>query len=167
MNKSIKVILPIVILVIIAGIWFIKNNTQSDILDVDSDYEVKDSINLDELKAKKLPIMLNFGSPTCPPCKRMEPDVIALYKELEGKVIIRYIDVSKYPNIANEFPIRVTPTEIFYDSEGKPYKPSNPEALQMQLFASKETNEHVFTLHEGTLTKEQMLQIFKEMGLKE
>jgi thioredoxin 1 len=35
------------------------------------------------------------------------------------------------------------------------------------MYSSKDTNIHVFTTHEGGITKEQLLSILKEMGLEE
>ena len=34
------------------------------------------------------------------------------------------------------------------------------------MYSSKDTNEHVFTTHEGGMTKEQILAVFKEMGVE-
>jgi len=34
------------------------------------------------------------------------------------------------------------------------------------MYSSKDTKKHAFTTHEGGMTKEQILSVFKEMGVK-
>jgi thioredoxin 1 len=38
--------------------------------------------------------------------------------------------------------------------------------MKMQLYKSRETEEHVFTAHEGGITKVELLDALKEMGMK-
>lgn len=68
--------------------------------------------------------------------------------------------------MAEGYPISVIPTQILIDAEGKPYSPKDPDAMQMKLYSLRETNEHVFTAHEGGMTKEQLISALKEMGLE-
>lgn len=96
----------------------------------------------------------------------MAPVLEELNAELQGKAIIRFVDVWKYQDFSEGYPISVIPTQIFIGVNGKPYSPKDPEAMQMKLYLAKDTNEHVFTAHEGGITKEQLLSALKEMGLK-
>jgi thioredoxin 1 len=36
----------------------------------------------------------------------------------------------------------------------------------MKMYSSKETEEHMITTHEGGLTKEQILDVLREMGVE-
>jgi thioredoxin 1 len=178
-------------LIVLVGIWFVKNN-KNDIDYAESDnsgtvssensgttasdkvvydnpdfsLHVTDKIDLDKLKSYGIPIILDFGSDSCIPCKQMAPVLKELNAELQGKAIIRFVDVWKYRELSEGYPISVIPTQIFFDANGKPYKPKNPEASQMKIYTSRDNGEHIFTAHEGGATKEQLLDILKEMGLK-
>jgi len=123
-------------------------------------------INLDKLKLYKLPIIIDFGADSCIPCKEMAPVLKKLNEEWQGKVIVKFVDVWKYPDASADFPVQVIPTQFFFDGQGNPYVPSDPEGMQMIMYSLKDTQEHVYTAHQGGLTEEQFRAIFKEMGIK-
>lgn len=198
----VKIIIPVVLVCIVAGIWFMKNSNKDtdlpeskapvasetgksgspstnkfDSTDNDragtvttkeSDFElhVTEKIDLEKLKSYGLPIIIDFGADSCLPCKEMAPVLKELNAELQGKAIVKFVDVWKYQSFADGYPVSVIPTQIFIDSNGNPYKPKDPEAMQMQMYELKSTGEHVFTAHQGGMTKEQILSVLKEMGLK-
>ena len=169
-GMAVKIVIPILLVCIVAGIWAIKNNRKDTALAVGDNPDfallVTEKIDLEKLKAYELPIIIDFGADTCIPCKEMAPILKELNAELMGKAIIRFVDVWKYKELAQEYPISVIPTQIFIDASGKPYKPKDPESNQIKLYSSRDTGEHIFTAHEGGMTKEQMLSVLKEMGLK-
>lgn len=166
-GMAIKIIIPILLLCIVAGIWIVKKNSGSASGD-NSDFalHVTEKIDLEKLKSYGLPIVIDFGSDSCIPCKVMAPVLKELNAELQGKAIIRFVDVWKYQDLAEGYPISVIPTQIFIDASGKPYIPKDTESIEMKQYTSKDTGEHVFTAHEGGITKEQLLSVLKEMGLK-
>lgn len=181
MNKKvISSIIVVAIIVIIAGIWGFKNNekkkseviannnTSSTTQTVNSDFKlnITSSFSLDKLKTYNLPIIIDFGSDSCIPCKQMAPALKQLNSELQGKAIVRFVDVWKYPNLANGYPIELIPTQIFINSDGTPYAPANAEELELE-FITDENGNHIFTTHVGALTVEQMKSMLKEMGLNE
>ena len=90
-----------------------------------------------------LPTVLDLGSDTCVPCQMMMPIFEELETELEGKANILLLKIADYRNIANEYKVRVVPTQIFFDKEGEQY-----------------------WRHEGFLSKEDILKKLKETGLK-
>ncbi|NLD49071.1 MAG: thioredoxin family protein [Clostridiaceae bacterium] len=166
----VKIIIPILLVCIIGGIWIIKNN-KKDTASVDSDnpdfsLHVTEKIQLDKLKSYGLPIIIDFGADSCIPCKEMAPVLKELNTELQGKAIIKFVDVWKYQELALGYPISVIPTQIFIDANGNPYKPKGPESKQFKLYSTKDKGEHVFTAHEGGMTKDQLLSALKEMGMK-
>ena len=176
MNKkktAVKIIAPIIIVLIVAGIWFVKDSQKTPGGEpaggenLDFALNVTEELDFEKLKSYGLPIMLDFGSESCPPCRAMAPTIEKLNRELQGKAIIKYMDVGEFPELADGYPISVIPTQLFFDKDGNPYVPADPEASQMIIYTSKDTEEHVFTAHEGGLTEEQLLGIFVEMGMEE
>ena len=123
-------------------------------------------IDFDALRSSGLPVIIDFGADSCEPCKAMAPVLAELHQSLQGKAIIKFVDVWKYRDLAEGVPLQVIPTQVLFDAKGKPFSP--PESLQIEfnLYSMKDTNEHVFTTHEGGLDKPQMLAILAAMGMK-
>ncbi|MBS3740688.1 MAG: hypothetical protein KGY75_09905 [Candidatus Cloacimonetes bacterium] len=88
-----------------------------------------------------LPTVLDLGSDSCVPCKMMKPIFAELEEELEGKANILLLEIADYRGIANEYNVRVIPTQIFFDQNGEQY-----------------------WRHEGFLSKEDILKKLKETG---
>lgn len=168
----VKILIPLFIVVIIAGIWVFKNKQspkplpQATEQNLDFALHVYDELDLDKLKSYGVPIIIDFGADSCIPCKQMAPILVELNIELRGKAIIKFVDVWKYQNLAQGYPISVIPTQVFFDAQGKPYIPKSMDAVQLKMYSDKDTNEHIFTTHEGGITKAQLMAILKEMGLK-
>jgi len=72
-----------------------------------------------EVPVKNMVTMVDIGAKSCIPCKMMAPIMEKLEKDYKGKAAILFIDVWKDPDQAKRFGIRVIPTQIFYDKEGK------------------------------------------------
>lgn len=128
-NLAVKVIILIIIAVVLVALWFVKNaedgkdvnnNTDSgnitETKDVNPDFalNVTEALDLEQLKSYGVPIIIDFGSDSCIPCKDMAPVLEKLNAELQGKAIIRFVDVWKYPDLAQGYPISVIPTHMFY-----------------------------------------------------
>ncbi len=168
-KKLLRIIIIILIVLVIAGIWAYRNIGQgSEGLSAsvgNKDFELEiSSIDLDTLKSYGLPIIIDFGSDTCQPCREMAPVLKAMNAEMQGKAIIKYLDVGKYAAAANGYPIQVIPTQVFIGMDGKPYIPGKNINIQFTSYSYKDTGEHAFTIHEGGLTKEQMRSILADMG---
>ncbi|MHB1314229.1 MAG: thioredoxin domain-containing protein [Christensenellales bacterium] len=181
---ALKILLPVVIVLVIAGIWLIKANEKNSDKEqpiasstvsaentepkatANPDFVLAASkIDLEQLKSYGLPIIIDFGADSCIPCKEMAPVLKKLNKEWQGKVIVKFVDVWKYTDAAADFPLQVIPTQFFFDAKGNPYVPSDPEGMGMQMYALQETDEHILTAHQGGLTEDQIREIFKEMGV--
>lgn len=67
----------------------------------------------------RLPRMVDLGADKCVPCKAMAPILRDLKAEYKGKVEVEFIDVWKDPNPGKQYRIRVIPTQIFFDAQGK------------------------------------------------
>jgi thioredoxin 1 len=64
----------------------------------------------------------------------MAPILREVNAEYQGRVIVVYGDVGRYPKLAESFPLEVIPTQFFFTKDGKPYAPQNPQKLRMQQF---------------------------------
>ncbi len=91
----------------------------------------------------KLPKMVDFWSPTCPPCRAMIPLLEELHVEYVHAFELEKVDVSRPENQqrSRENQIQYIPTQIFYNENGK------------QLFR-----------HTGFFSKQQILDKWKELG---
>ena len=61
-----------------------------------------------------LPILVDFYSPTCGPCKSIAPVIVNLSKEYLGRVIIAKLDTSTNPGTAMHYQIRGVPSLLFF-----------------------------------------------------
>jgi thioredoxin 1 len=190
-NKNsllLKILLIAAILIAIAAIWFAKNGSVTKITadhaaeatqtaesgesataeDQADDFALEaDAIDLAALFAYKLPIIIDFGSDSCIPCQEMAPVLISANEDYRGKAIIKFVDVWKHTDAANNFPVQVIPTQIFFNADGTPYVPSDDLGIEFGFYRMKDTQKHVFTVHQGGLTEEQMRNILADMGAGE
>ena len=178
---AVKIMIPVLIVIVIGAIWLIKNTGPQAPSDADNslmntavdsnpdlDLHVTEAIDMEKLKSYGLPIIIDFGADSCIPCKEMAPVLEKLNKDLRGKAIIKFVDVWKYQELAQGYPISVIPTQVLFDKNGKPFIPSNPQGMQMTSYTTKENpDEVVFTTHEGGMTEDMMLNALKEMGMEE
>jgi thioredoxin 1 len=86
--------------------------------------ESKSNPNLAQQKeenhpAIKMPMLVDLGKGTCIPCKKMKPILEELEAEYKGRVIVKIIDLRYEPREADKYKIRLIPTQIFFDVEGK------------------------------------------------
>jgi thioredoxin 1 len=175
-NKKtlLKVMAILLISVVIGGIWLLKNREREVLQEVSSAPDrnpdfvlyVTEAIDLEKLKSYGLPIIIDFGADSCVPCREMAPVLKELNETLQGKAIIRFVDVWKHQNLAEGYPLRAIPTQFFIDREGKPFTPSESIGVPMQMYSTKDTNTHIFTAHEGGMTKAQLLAALKEMDVE-
>jgi thioredoxin 1 len=91
---------------------------------------------------RPLPRLLDLGAGKCVPCKMMVPVLDELKTTYAGKLEVVFIDVWENQQAGQQYGIRVIPTQIFYDTEGK------------ELFR-----------HEGFFSKEDILAKWKDLGV--
>jgi len=65
------------------------------------------------------PVLVDFGSNSCIPCRQLRPILHEIKKEQEGKLEVLVIDVYKNQNLSSEYRIQLIPTLVFFDSKGK------------------------------------------------
>lgn len=180
---ALKIAIPVLIAAGIAGMYFWKNAAGTPVTEnaascdqvISSEYSDSKShplkitaVDLEAIKAYGVPTVVDFGSDSCNPCKEMAPVLETLNAEWQGKAAVQFIDVWKYTDGTEDFPIQVIPTQVFFNADGTPFVPS--EGLRKQIgftmYSGRDTGKHIFTVHQGGITEDQMRQIFAEMGVK-
>lgn len=66
------------------------------------------------IREADLPLLLDFYSPTCGPCRMLSPVIDRLAQQFFGRAIIARIDTSANPLSAGQYGIRGVPTLIFF-----------------------------------------------------
>lgn len=92
--------------------------------------------------AKALPKLVNLGADKCIPCKQMVPVRNALTAEYAGQLEVTFIDVWADREAGEKHRIRIIPTQIILDAEGR------------ELFR-----------HEGYWPKEEIVARFHALGI--
>lgn len=178
-----KILVPSLIIVVIGIMWLVKNrqDTAKNPAVVQPETEQTDhtrddafalreteAIDFEEMASHGIPLIVDYGADTCIPCKEMAPVLEKANAEFQGKAFIKFINVWDYPDAASNVPLQLIPTQIFMNADGTPFVPSEDLALQIEflMYRHRETGEHIFTVHQGGLTEEQMWAILKEMGVE-
>lgn len=88
---------------------------------------------------------VELGSVRCIPCKMMQPIMKEIEKEFSGQVKVVFHDVwtPEGEPFAGKFNIRLIPTQVFLDKDGKEY-----------------------FRHEGFFPKEELVKILRQQGVK-
>jgi thioredoxin 1 len=88
---------------------------------------------------------VELGSVRCIPCKLMQPVMKAIEKDYAGQVKVVFHDVwtPEGEPFGQTYKIRVIPTQVFLDKEGREY-----------------------FRHEGFFPKEELVKILKQKGVK-
>ncbi len=88
---------------------------------------------------------VEIGAAKCIPCKAMQPIMKAVEEEYKGQVKVVFHDVwtSKGRDDAEKYSIRIIPTQVFLDKDGKEY-----------------------SRHEGYFPKEDVVRVLKMQGVK-
>ena len=62
---------------------------------------------------------IELGSVTCIPCKQMQPIMKSIEAKYAGQVKVIFYDVWKDNKPAKQYGIRLIPTQVFLDKDGK------------------------------------------------
>lgn len=180
----VKILVPVLIIAVISGMWIFKIVSENPSEDPSSSQGTEDlpsslegadfslnatkQIDFAALSEYGLPIIVDYGADSCIPCKQMAPVLKTLNAEMQGKVFIKFVDVWQYYEAAANVPVQVIPTQIFFNADGTPFVPSDELAkeIQFDMYSDKTSGEHIFTVHQGGLTEEQMREILREMGVE-
>lgn len=160
-----KIVVPILVIAVIAVIFIVKNIPEEQAPDAPDGLfglNATSEIDFAALSEYGLPIIVDYGADSCIPCKQMAPVLKTLNTEMQDKAFIKFVDVWEYGSAANNVPIQLIPTQVFFNADGTPYIPS--DSLKKRIGGFKFYNG--FTIHEGGLTEAQMRAILAEMGVE-
>ena len=90
-----------------------------------------------------LPRLVDLGAGKCASCKMMVPVLEELKREFADLFSVTFIDVWEQTEAAEEYGIRMIPTQIFYDAAGK------------ELYR-----------HEGFFSREDILEVWQKHGVE-
>lgn len=65
------------------------------------------------------PTLLDFGSKDCPACMRLRPVMGALKDAHKGRINVLYLEVRENRDLAMSYKVRLVPTVIFFDAQGR------------------------------------------------
>lgn len=70
--------------------------------------------NFQELVAQsELPVLVDFWSGGCGPCKVIGPIIDELAEEFDGRAIVAKVNAAENPNLSSYFKVRSVPTLMF------------------------------------------------------
>lgn len=91
------------------------NQAAEPIVDISSEAELEAAIQGEH----NTPLLVDFYSPYCGPCRRLAPEMDQFAKKLQGKVRFIKVDASKLSEATEKFQIQGVPTVIVFDKKGK------------------------------------------------
>ena len=174
-KRKLQILIPLLICFVGPGLFIIKNYEEKkepqngegttvleDAPNEDLFYAL--NINMEKLTSYGFPIIIDFGSPSCVWCVKMLPDLEKMYTQYSGKATIRYIDISKYPEEAGDYPVTAIPAQFFFNADGTPFTPSEElqEGIGFSFYEDKSTGKR-FTGHVGALMEPDLRAILDEM----
>ena len=131
-----NIIIVVLLIVAIVTVMAIKNKKNEN-----PESDKKNTVISQTIKSP-LPRLLELGSKTCVPCKMMEPVLDELRTAYGGQLKVDFVDVKENIEAGEKYKIRMIPTQIFYNADGK------------ELFR-----------HEGFFPREDILAKWKELGV--
>lgn len=151
MNKIGKIVIIVAVVVAIGAVITLKQKKPSSLAveieprnTTNAIQAEKDRNRLSAVEqSKALPCLVDLGADKCIPCKMMAPILEELKEEYTNRLEVIFIDVWKNPSKAEEYGIKLIPTQIFLDASGE------------ELFR-----------HEGFFSKKDILSKWKELGVE-
>ena len=70
--------------------------------------------DFDTILQTEVPVLVDFWSPTCGPCRTLGPILEELAEENEGDAAIVRINTAQYPALGSRFGIDTLPTLLFF-----------------------------------------------------
>lgn len=81
--------------------------------------EVSDATFADEVLASPVPVIVDFWAHWCRPCDAIEPRLLALAEEWDGRARLVRVDVDAEPGLSSRYGVLALPTVVLF-AEGEP-----------------------------------------------
>ena len=121
---------------------------------------------MDAIAEANVPAIVDFGSDSCIPCKQMAPVLKKSNEEMRGCAIVKFVDVWKYADAADGFPVQVIDAGA-HDARWRSLRALRAARRQIRLQFSQYTDNSgnlILTTHQGALNQEQMDAILADIG---
>ncbi len=76
--------------------------------------ELTDAIFCKEVLEADVPVLVDFWSPTCGPCRMLVPVLEELAEENEGEAKIAKVNVADFPMLGAKFGVDMLPTLLLF-----------------------------------------------------
>jgi len=70
------------------------------------------------IQDRSMPVVFDFYSPSCGPCRRLSPELDNYAKTYSGKIRFIKVNVTEYPDLAGNYNIYGVPTILVFDHNG-------------------------------------------------
>ncbi|MGI6249673.1 MAG: thioredoxin family protein [Acutalibacteraceae bacterium] len=170
-NKTVPIIIIVAAVVlagVILGVKFLADKPNGGNENSDLAFQLTgDKLDIEKLKSYGLPIIIGIGQDWEPTCQQQRAILKELYSELEGRAIILSVDAEKNPKTTELFTFPSLPAQNFINADGTPYKPLDAKKYNMYyVYGGPDGKEVTHTMHAGIMGKEVLMQVLKEMGMK-
>lgn len=127
-TKTREIFIVVVLIAVATAVWAVKNRTPNDDfgerVQIAKPATSETGKSADTPLAEALgvplgkPVMVDFGSSWCQPCKIMAANMAEAEKTLGDKAVILFIDTDADRDLAIKAGINIIPTQIFFDPQG-------------------------------------------------
>jgi thioredoxin 1/putative thioredoxin len=111
-----------------------------------------------QVMSSELPVLVEFSAEWCGPCKVVEPELVALSHELEGKAKVVKIDIDRSPNLSRQLGVQSVPTFVVFH-QGRPAAGRVGALKRQQL---KEMLDPFLPRAEGALKPEEVAELLRQ-----
>ena len=73
----------------------------------------------EEVLRSKVPVIVDFWGPGCPPCKKLEPVMMKLAGKYDGHIKVCEANTRETLQAAQQFKIRATPSVLYFAPGGR------------------------------------------------
>lgn len=78
--------------------------------------QIENAADFDRLVLKaEQPVLVDFYSNGCPPCRRLAPTIEEFAEEYQGRAVVAKVNVDRVPELARRYGIQGIPAVLFFD----------------------------------------------------
>lgn len=90
-----------------------------------------------EVRQAEIPVLVDFWGASCPPCRRLEPHLKDLAREMAGRLRVVKLNVEQNSRVPGAFGIRAVPTLILFENGREVARTSGYQSpAQLRQFVS-------------------------------